>query len=109
VPDLHDPRPTRLSHLLSREQMIHLCVRYNVPIHNADGLLRYFADHIPPGSFLLAVLCNDLKAACMCADETNRHHIFNIVHLLSNEAPAGSFGSLDQVNAWTTMEVPSRG
>ena len=29
-----------------------------------------------PGSFLSAVLCNDLRGACECADDTNRSRLF---------------------------------
>lgn len=35
------------------------------------GIRRYVEDHIQPGSFLSAVLCNDLRTAVIRADETN--------------------------------------
>jgi hypothetical protein len=102
----------RLSEIgLTRERVVSLCIRYNVPVHNAGGLHNYFANHIEPGSFLYAIITNDLRAACALADETNRHHIYDVVHLLVNEAESGTWGSLYNVNDWLakrTEEAASR-
>ena len=57
------------------------------------GLQRYFEHGIEPGSFMTAVLCNDLKEACGRADDINRHMLFEIVKWLWNEAPSGTWGS----------------
>ena len=61
--------------------------------HMVDGLRLYFERGIEPGSFMTAVLCNDLKEACGRADHINRHLIFQIVAWLYNEAPYASWGS----------------
>ena len=82
------------------QKVLLLCVRANVPIHNVPGLQRYFCDHIAPGSFLTAVLCNDLKAACLTADETNRHHLYDLVSLFQMHAPPEAWGSYEKFNAW---------
>ena len=58
-----------------------------------QGLRLYFENGIEPGSFLSAVLCNDLKEACGRADRFNRHLLFEIVYWLHNDAPAGTWGS----------------
>ena len=44
-----------------------------IPDYMRGGLRRYLAHGIEPGSFLSAVLRNDLIDACGRADDTNRH------------------------------------
>jgi hypothetical protein len=61
--------------------------------HMVIGLELYFERGIEPGSFMTAVLCNDLKGACARADWMNQRLIFQTVEWLYNEAPAGSWGS----------------
>lgn len=90
---------------LTRDDAIVLCVRYNVPIHNAQGLVNYFQHHIVPGSFLLALLSNDLKTAAMYADDTNKHHLWDITNLLYNEAPNDSWGSPKRTTEWIAARM----
>lgn len=61
---------------------------------------RYIEDKIPPGGFVLAVLCNDLKEACARADDINRRLLWEIVAWLYNEAPSDCWGSPERVEAW---------
>ena len=42
-----------------------------IPEYMIGSLRRYIENGIEPGSFLSAVLCNDLRGACECADDTN--------------------------------------
>lgn len=35
---------------------------WNVPAHTRGGIVRYIDEGIPPGSFLTAIICNDLVA-----------------------------------------------
>lgn len=88
---------------LGRDKLVSLCIRYNVPIHNADGLHQYFCQQILPGGFLRAVLTNNLKEACLAADETNRHHIPDLVNLLYNEAPVDRWGNEEKFFAWLSQ------
>ena len=53
-----------------------------------------------PGGFLVAVMTNDLVAACSRADVINRHRLFDIVDWFWNEAPGGCWGSPEKVDAW---------
>lgn len=71
-----------------------------------DAMRRYVEDGIPPGSFLGAVLCNDLMEACIRADDYNRHRIYDIVQWLYAEAPALCHGSPAKMQAW--MSARSR-
>ena len=71
-----------------------------VPEHIRGGLKRYIDNGIPPGSFLTAVLSNDLMEAFGCADYINRHRLFDIVSFLYGSAPAGCWGSPERVASW---------
>lgn len=73
---------------------------HRIPAHCREGLLDYLRYGQPPGHFLLAVLSNDLFAACSRADEENRHALFHYVYLLTNYAPSGAWGSRAHVQAW---------
>jgi hypothetical protein len=64
------------------------------------GLEYYFEHGADPGDFLSAVLCNDLKEACMYADNYNQQCLFAIVSWLHNVAPNGSWGSIEAYAAW---------
>jgi hypothetical protein len=72
-----------------------------VPVsYMADGLRLYFEHRIPPGSFMLAVLSNDLSDACGRADWLNRQNICRWVDWLRNYAPREAWGSPERVQAW---------
>jgi len=71
-----------------------------VPQHMRDGLKLYFDRGIPPGSFMTAVLNNDLKESFGRADEVNRDNLFEIVSFLFCDAPIICWGSPEAVRAW---------
>lgn len=71
-----------------------------IPDHMRAALRRYIALGIPPGSFLEAVLSNDLKNAFGRADDENRRRLFEWVRFLYNYAPTGCWGSPDTVKDW---------
>lgn len=73
---------------------------YDVPVHIRQGLDYYFVYGIPGGSFLDAVLKNDLVGAVLKADNLNSVKLTNIIRWLINTAPNGSYGSLQNVNDW---------
>lgn len=77
-----------------------------IPPHLHEGLVRYFADGILPGSFLQAVLCNDLAEAVRRADPFAFTTLGHLVTFLIDVAPPTSWGSRDVVRAWTT--TPNR-
>jgi hypothetical protein len=74
------------------------------PLHS--GLLEYFAARRPTGSFLRAVLENDLREACMRADDVNRWEIANIVLFLHSYVPSPAWGSPIAVQAWLADPAP---
>lgn len=65
-----------------------------------DALNRYVHDKIETGSFLRAVLENDLFSAAGRADHINRYRLFEICSYIYNELPAGCFGSPEKVKRW---------
>lgn len=69
----------------------------------AGGMKRYLTDGKLPGGFLQAVLRNQLREAFERADDTNAHLIRDYVVWLYNEAPAGSWGASEFVDAWAEM------
>lgn len=71
-----------------------------LPEHMRDGFRRYIDRGIPGGSFMDAVLSNDLMGAFGRADEVNRARMFDTLVFLRNEAPAGCHGSRDRVRDW---------
>lgn len=71
-----------------------------LPEHIRDGMRRYIESGIEPGSFLTAVLCNDLMGAMGKADEINRARLWDICAFLHNEAPSTCFGSIEAFQSW---------
>lgn len=70
------------------------------PTHVVGGVRRYIEHAIPPGSFLTAVICNDLKEACGRADDENQRNLCEIVKWFYNEAPHDCWGSEDAMRTW---------
>lgn len=77
-------------------------IRYDlVPVdYMADGMRLYLEHGIGPGSFMTALLCNDLMGACGRADLQNRAALFAWAQWLYNYAPSGSYGSRENVREW---------
>lgn len=71
-----------------------------LPEHMRDGFQRYIERGIPGGSFMNAVLANDLMGAMQRADDINRERLFDTCAFLHNEAPIGCFGSEERVRDW---------
>jgi hypothetical protein len=71
-----------------------------LPMHMRTGVQLYLEQGIEPGSFLRAVLENDLAGAARRADEVNRKFLFEWAEFLHNELPANSWGSPEIVDRW---------
>ena len=65
---------------------------------------RYLESRISPGSFLIAVLSNNLREAFSTADDSGRDAMFDIVKFLYNNAPGSCWGSPDNVKEWLAHE-----
>jgi len=73
---------------------------YNVPAYMQQGLLDWINHGILPGSFLTAVLENNLMEAVGRADSTNSMRLKDYAQFLYNGAPADCHGSKEKVAAW---------
>ena len=71
-----------------------------IPGHCRDGLLLYLEKGVPVGSFLEAVLSNDLREACARADDINRRSLFDYVQFLYRYAPIPAWGSAEAYRKW---------
>jgi hypothetical protein len=71
-----------------------------IPSYMREGVLMYIERGVPPGSFLQAVLKNDLWRAVDCADQTNIQIVHRYVLFFYNYAPSECWGSVDAYEAW---------
>ena len=75
-------------------------VMYQIPEYMRSGLEDYIDNKTPGGSFLSAVISNDLCGAVACADENNMRNLPAYANFLHNYAPYDCWGSLEKMNAW---------
>jgi hypothetical protein len=68
--------------------------------HLVDSLEAYARTGHAPGSFLRAVLQNDLFGAVDNADQQNRTILPQIVTFVYRELPATNWGSREKVTSW---------
>lgn len=78
-----------------------------LPDNLRGGLVRWIVKGIPTGSFLAAVLSNDLREACARADDDVRPRIADVVKWLYNYAPGICWGTPDRVAAWPAIASPA--
>lgn len=71
-----------------------------IPSHMHGAISRYVQHGTPPGSFLTAVLSNDLREAFAHADPINQAAMLHWVRFLYNHMPSDSHGSSSKVRAW---------
>ena len=76
----------------------------SLPAHMQEGARLYIEQGIPPGRFLMAVLCNNLVEAAGRADAENRAALPAWALWLHNDIPMGAWGSLEKVQAWMAAE-----
>lgn len=72
----------------------------NIPALTMGSINRYVNEGLSPGSFVTAVLCNDLFNAVGTADEENLVVLPEIVRYVYNELPSSAWGNLNKMNAW---------
>ena len=71
-----------------------------IPLHCHSGLAAYFTFGQPVGSFLNAILSNDLIGAAMAADHLNCMALYSYADFLHNCADPRSYGSPAKVRDW---------
>lgn len=70
------------------------------PQHMRDAITRYIIDGIKPGSFLSAVISNNLQKAVFAADDDNLPLLKLYVRWFYWEAPGNSWGSPEAMEHW---------
>ena len=78
-----------------------MTTNYNIlPEHMRDGMRLYIEQGIEGGSFMMAVLENNLVRAFSCADSINSARMRDFAAFLYMEAPSQCWGSREKVVAW---------
>ncbi len=77
---------------------------FTIPQYMMKPLMSYIQNGQRPGDFLTAVICNDLHTAVARADEHNIINIKAYIGYLYNEAPAGCWGSYDNMQEWINQK-----
>lgn len=71
-----------------------------IPQLTLEGIRNYVDNKVPTGSFLRAVLENNLLEAFKCADEFNIAAMQEIVAYCYWEIPSNCWGSAEKVQDW---------
>lgn len=71
-----------------------------LPERLRGGAKRWIEQGIQPGSFLTAVICNNLREVFGQADDGNRAGLFQIVFWFYNEAPGLCWGNVARAQKW---------
>lgn len=75
-----------------------------IPPYMMEGLWNYVKHGIPPGSFLCAVLENNLVHAAEKADVQNIACLPAYASFLVSKAPGACWGSPEKVSRWINMK-----
>lgn len=78
--------------------------KFRIPEHMVGAVRRYLEDHKSPGSFLEAVISNDLSEAVGAADIENLENLPAYVMFFYNEAPGNCWGTKDKYLKWIANE-----
>lgn len=81
---------------------------YNLFGNIKSDIDRYVEHGFEPGSFLMAVLCNNLFMAVGAADSINQKQIPEICRYIYNETPSACWGSPERVDDWIKMTAAER-
>lgn len=79
---------------------LELLAASKVPPQLHEGLARYLAHGVLPGSFLLAALSNDSASAIRRADDDCRAGYGELLLWLARHAPIDAWGSDENVAEW---------
>lgn len=74
-----------------------------LPAHCRAGMQRYIENGTIPGDFLVAIICNNLVDAYGQADDINTERMRDYAVFLYNEAPRGSWGSVQIMKRWNEI------
>lgn len=79
----------------------HETVRWGaIPEYMKPCIIDYVENGKIEDDFLIAIVSNDLKAACAAADNLNQHLILSYVQFFYNNAPSVCWGGKMPVGDW---------
>ena len=88
--------------------VFHRFRNWYIPERMKAGILRYIEHGIVPGSFLTAVIQNNLKEAMMYADDENLENLPAYVDYFYNECPLACWGSPKTMEEWAKTKKEER-
>jgi hypothetical protein len=71
-----------------------------IPDHMHHGIMMYVEHHIMPGSFLRAILANDIGRATGLADHVNINYLEAYIKFFAEYLDPDMWGSYEIVDAW---------
>lgn len=74
-----------------------------LPVDTKERIDQYVLRGIPPGSFLSAVLAEDLFGAVTEADEDNLPNLKSVCRYVIDTTPATCRGSYADVSGWLSL------
>ena len=77
---------------------------FYIPARMMPAILEYVDHRVPPGDFLRAVICNDLRGACVQGDDENLRNLPAYVEYFYNEVPSQCWGSREKMDAWLSAQ-----
>jgi hypothetical protein len=69
-----------------------------------NGMVMWIEHGVYPGSFLTAVLANNLTEAVFCADQFNYPRLREIVSWIHEHAPVLCYGDPDRMFLWAQRQ-----
>ena len=82
-------------------------IRAELPLevaHFAPGLARWVVYAIKPGSYLSAVLANDLDGVKRCGDVTSLQNLDGTLEAIRRVLPAACHGSAEAFHKWRGLD-----
>lgn len=89
---------------MTQEALAYTFRQYQIRPNMMGAIQRYIEHRIPPGSFLTAVIENNLSEAVGRADDENCANLPAFVAYFYNEAPGMCWGSREKRLAWLKRE-----
>ena len=81
---------------------------FYIPERMMGGIKRYITHGIPPGSFLTAIICNNLTEAVARADDENMQNLPAYANYFYWEVPGNAWGSKEKMDAWMAWKERER-
>jgi len=91
---------------MTSKDLLGIAMRHGLP--NGDDLVRYIEEGVPTGSFLRALISNDLRGTYDAADQENTAAVRNYVLFLYNHAPSACWGSPEAYDNWIQEKQAER-